>query len=153
MGFSDVAVTVSLHQWMGGFPKREAKGLGVIPLGAVTAALGPADKVVTKPHAEPLASPPHPPSCRRPPAPGKFCPCWREQPMPHSPAIEEESRLIGEETRSIVDCVLQLGNGMWPGRQKGWNRGSWMSPLLPSHRNLPTGCSPPGTTRGLCADL
>ena len=111
MGYGDVAVTVSLHQWMGGFPQEEAKAYGVISLGAVTAALGRADKVVTKtpmeatgiPTAEAYAAGL---SCTR-----QILSMLAEQPMPHSAAIEEETRLIAAETRSIVDAVLALGGG------------------------------------------
>ncbi|WP_071427914.1 methylaspartate mutase subunit E, partial [Merdimmobilis hominis] len=136
MGFSDVAVTVSLHQWMGGFPQEEAKAYGVISLGAVTAALGRADKVVTKTPMEAIGIP-------TPSAYAAGLSCTRqilsmlaEQPMPHSLAIEEESRLIGEETRSIVDCVLQLGNGdVALGAAKGVEQGILDVPFSPSRQS------------------
>ena len=136
MGFSDVAVTVSLHQWMGGFPQEEAKAYGVISLGAVTAALGRADKVVTKTPMEAIGIP-------TPSAYAAGLSCTRqilsmlaEQPMPHSLAIEEESRLIGEEIRSIVDCVLQLGNGdVALGAAKGVEQGILDVPFSPSRQS------------------
>ncbi len=136
MGFSDVAVTVSLHQWMGGFPQEEAKAYGVISLGAVTAALGRADKVVTQTPMEAIGIP-------TPSAYAAGLSCTRqilsmlaEQPMPHSLAIEEESRLIGEETRSIVDCVLQLGNGdVALGAAKGVEQGILDVPFSPSRQS------------------
>lgn len=108
MGYEDVCLTVSFHQWMGGFPQEESKAYGVISLGAVTAALGRADKVVVKTPMESIGIP-------TPESYAAGLACTRqilsmlaEQPMPHSTAIGEETELLEAETQAILDCVLSL---------------------------------------------
>jgi hypothetical protein len=44
----EVTVTTVFHQWMGGFPRDEARAYGVISLGSTTAAVAEPDKIITK---------------------------------------------------------------------------------------------------------
>lgn len=45
---ADVTVTTVFHQWMGGFPRDEARAQGVIGLGSATAGIAEPDKIITK---------------------------------------------------------------------------------------------------------
>ena len=44
----DVTVTTVFHQWMGGFPRDEARAHGVIGVGSLTAGIATPDKIITK---------------------------------------------------------------------------------------------------------
>lgn len=45
---ADVTVTTVFHQWMGGFPRDEARAHGVIGVGSLTAGIANPDKIITK---------------------------------------------------------------------------------------------------------
>ncbi|GAB4404710.1 MAG: methylaspartate mutase subunit E [Anaerolineales bacterium] len=110
-GFGDVEVTTCFHQWMGPFPMTEGRAFALIALGALTAALARATKVITKTPHEAYGVP-----TKEANAQGLLCsrlmvdtaanqyPLDREQ-------VAEEARWIDREATAIVEKALELGEG------------------------------------------
>lgn len=111
-GYNDVEVTTVLHEWMGGFPEDEAQAFGVISIGAATAALSKATKVIVKSPHEAVGIPTmeaNSEGCR---TTKQVINMLYEQEYTAS-NLEEECEIIKAETRLILDKTYELGNGDW----------------------------------------
>ena len=109
-GYNDVEVTTVLHQWMGGFPADEAKAFGVISWGAATATLAKATKVIVKTPHEAAGVPTKEANAQGLRATKQLTSMLCDQTF-SGPKLEEEKRIIKEETRCILDRCFLLGNG------------------------------------------
>jgi methylaspartate mutase epsilon subunit len=110
-GFDGVDVTTALHQWMGPFPMTEGRALGLIGLGALTAALAKATKVITKTPHEAYGVP-----TKEANAQGLLCSrlmmdtLTNQDPL-DAQAKEEEMYWIVREAEAMLERSLQLGEG------------------------------------------
>lgn len=111
-GHGDVNVTTVFHQWMGGFPQDEAKAFGVISWGAATAALSNATKVIVKSPHEAAGVPTAEANAQGCRATKQVVTMLADQFVKGS-RVAAEMAIIKEETRCILDKVLELGHGDW----------------------------------------
>ncbi|MDO4672650.1 methylaspartate mutase subunit E [Falsiporphyromonas endometrii] len=110
-GYKGVNVTTVFHQWMGGFPQDEAKAFGVISWGSATAALAKATKVIVKTPHEAMGVPTMEANAAGLRATKQVISMLRDQDFTNIPAVVAESDIIVEETRCILEKVIELGNG------------------------------------------
>ena len=109
-GYTDVAVTTVLHQWMGGFPADEAKAFGVISMGSMIAALSKATKVIVKTPHEAVGIPTMEANAEGLRCTKQVVNMLRDQTY-QGKELEDEKEIIRLETRAIVDKCFELGNG------------------------------------------
>jgi methylaspartate mutase epsilon subunit len=133
----DVEITTVFHQWMGGFPKDEAKAYGVIALGSMTAALGKATKVIVKTTHEALGIPTKEANAQGIRATKQVLNMLQDQVFPENPQLAAEREIILQETRSILNKTLELGEGDWAlGAVRAFAAGVIDVPFAPSTFNL-----------------
>lgn len=111
-GYNDVEVTTVLHEWMGGFPENEAQAFGVISLGAATAALSKATKVIVKSPHEAVGIPTMEANAQGCRCTKQVINMLREQEYT-AVNLEAEKEMIKAETRCILEKTYELGNGDW----------------------------------------
>lgn len=109
-GFGDVRITTVFHQWMGGFPQDEAKAYAVIAWGAATAVLSGATKVIVKSPHEAFGVPTAEANANGLKTTKQLTAMLKDQVAFENPLIKEEMSIIEEETRCIMEAVLNLGN-------------------------------------------
>ncbi len=109
-GYSDVAVTTVLHQWMGGFPADEAKAFGVISMGSLIAGLSKATKVIVKTPHEAVGIPTMEANAEGLRCTKQVVNMLKDQ-FFVGKELEDEKEIIRQETRAIVDKCFELGNG------------------------------------------
>lgn len=132
----DVYITTVFHQWMGGFPQDEAKAFGLISLGAATAALAGATKVIVKTPHEAIGIPTKEANGQGIRATKMTLNLLRGQRMPMSKELETEIAIIKAETRCMLDKVYELGNGdLAVGTVKAFATGTIDVPFAPSKYN------------------
>jgi len=135
-GFDDVEVTTVLHQWMGGFPPDEAKAFGVISLGAAFAGLAGATKVIVKTPHEAMGIPTMEANAQGLRTTKQVVKMVSDQFLP-TPAVRSEMAVICEETRCIVNKIIELGQGdVAVGTIRGFEAGVIDIPFAPSKFNL-----------------
>jgi methylaspartate mutase epsilon subunit len=135
-GYAHVHVTTVLHQWMGGFPSDEAQAFAVIAWGAAAAALSGATKVITKSPHEALGIPTMEANAQGLRATKQIVSMLADQRMPMTHEMEEETGVILEETRAILDRTLELGNGdVAKGAVRAFEAGVIDVPFAPSVNN------------------
>lgn len=110
-GVEDMFLSVASHQWMQAFPPNEAEAFSVIVMGAVIAVLGGATQVITKTSHEAIGIPTVEVNCAGARATQKAIYMVRGQRLPLNAEILLEQRMIKKEAMSIVDKVLELGDG------------------------------------------
>lgn len=111
LGYRDVHVSAGFNQWLGPFPRDEAKAIAVICVGAMIAAYGGACQVIVKTTDEGFNLP------RR--DVNTFCikmtkfilEILKNQRFPDCQEVATESKIIEIQVRSIIDKVLELGDG------------------------------------------
>ena len=136
-GIEDVELTTVFHQWMGGFPKDEAKAYAVIALGSTAAALGKATKVIVKTTHEALGIPTKEANAQAIRTTKQVLNMLQDQALPESPALAEEREIILQETRAILNKTLELGEGDWAlGAVRAFAAGVIDVPFAPSTFNL-----------------
>lgn len=134
--FDDIMITTVFHQWMGGFPQDEAQAFGVISWGAATAALGKANKVITKTTHEALGIPTKEANAEGLRATKQVINMLKDQKMISNDKLEEEVQMIMKETKQIMDRVLELGDGdLAQGTVKAFKAGVIDIPFAPSRYN------------------
>lgn len=134
-GYKNRVVTTVFHQWMGGFPKDEAKAYAAISNASVTAALAKVTKVIVKTPHEAFGIPTME-------ANGKGLKCTRmvlnlmgDQKAYMSQKLREQVELIKEETKCILQEVFNVGNGdLARGVVEAFKRGILDIPFAPSVR-------------------
>jgi methylaspartate mutase epsilon subunit len=135
-GYSDVFVTTVFHQWMGGFPADEAKAFGVISLGAATAAMAGATKVIVKTPHEALGIPTMEANAQGIRDTKMTLNMLRGQRMPMSKELEMEIRIIKAETKCMLDSVYEVGKGDFArGTVEAFKLGIVDIPFAPSKYN------------------
>jgi methylaspartate mutase epsilon subunit len=136
MGYSQVVLTTVFHQWMGGLPQDESKAYAVIVWGAVTAAMGGANKVMVR---SPMAATGFPEAAAVNAglkASKQGINMIKQQGFGKYSWLEEEKELLCAETCSILDKVLELGEGnVAAGVIAGFGKGVIDMPFSPSRHN------------------
>ena len=135
-GYDDVEVTTVLHQWMGGFPQDEAKAFGVIGWGSAAAALSHATKVIVKTPHEAMGVPTMEANAQGLRATKQVISMLSDQSLPQEGTLEEETNIILQETRLIVDKCYELGEGdLAIGAVRAFQAGVLDVPFAPSRFN------------------
>ena len=135
-GYNDVFVTTVFHQWMGGFPADEAKAFGVISLGAATAAMAGATKVIVKTPHEALGIPTMEANAQGIRDTKMTLNMLRGQRMPMSKELEMEIKIIKAETKCMLDSVYEVGKGDFArGTVEAFKLGIVDIPFAPSKYN------------------
>jgi len=110
-GYRNILITTAFHQWMGGFPKNEARASGVISWGAVAGSLAKANKIISKTVHEALGVPTKEANISGIKITKQIVNMLKDQEFFSQEALEEEIRIIKEETRCILKKVIELGKG------------------------------------------
>lgn len=132
----DVQISTVFHQWMGGFPQDEAKSFGVIGLGAAVAALSGATKIITKTPHEAYGIPTKEANGQGIMATKQIINMLGGQPVPITPEVEAEKKIIAAETRCLLDTVCTMGEGDWAvGTVRAFAAGVLDVPFAPSRYN------------------
>ncbi|ACL22406.1 glutamate mutase subunit E [Desulfitobacterium sp. LBE] len=136
LGYTDFDITTVFHQWMGGFPQDEAKAYGVISWGAAAAALGKATKVIVKSPHEALGIPTKEANAAGIRTTKQILNMLKDQSLPMTEELALEEKMIGEETRALLDRTLDLGEGdMAVGAVRAFQAGVIDVPFAPSRYN------------------
>ena len=135
-GYSDVFVTTVFHQWMGGFPADEAKAFGVISVGAATAAMAGATKVIVKTPHEAIGIPTMEANAQGIRDTIMTLNMLKGQRMPMSPELQTEINIIKAETRCMLESVYEVGKGDFArGTVEAFKLGIVDIPFAPSKYN------------------
>ncbi|MBR0576263.1 methylaspartate mutase subunit E [Proteiniclasticum sp. BAD-10] len=135
-GYPQVFITTVFHQWMGGFPADEAKAFGVISVGAATAALAGATKVIVKTPHEALGIPTKEANAQGIRDTIMTLNLLKGQRMPMSPELAKEIQIIKAETRCMLQSVLEVGKGDFArGTVEAFKLGIIDVPFAPSKYN------------------
>ena len=135
-GFRQMIVTTALHQWMGGFPQDESRAYGVIAWGAATAALAGATKVLVKTPQEAIGVPTKEASVAGLKTTRQILCMLQEQGLLSSSQLSSEKDMIRQETRAILDRVLELSEGnLANGAVKAFRAGILDIPFAPNRMN------------------
>ena len=135
-GYNDVNITTVFHQWMGGFPPDEAKAFGVISWGATAAVLANATKVITKTPHEAMGIPTKEANASGLKASKQIVSMLSDQSLTHIPQVKEESEIISQETRCILEKTYELGDGDFAvGAVRAFEAGVIDVPFAPSRYN------------------
>lgn len=135
-GYKHRVVTTVFHQWMGGFPRDEAKAYAAIANASVTAALARVTKVIVKTPHEAFGIP-----TKEANANGLKCTrmvlnLMADQKAYMSKKLTEQRNIIKEETECILDAVYEAGNGdIAKGVVEAFKRGILDIPFAPSRHN------------------
>ncbi|PKK39702.1 Methylaspartate mutase, E subunit [Clostridiaceae bacterium JG1575] len=136
-GYEDVYVTTVFHQWMGGFPEDESRAFGLISLGAMTAALSGATKVIVKTPHEAIGVPTKEANAQGIKDTKMVLNLLQGQRLPSSLELKNEIELIKAEVQCIVDALYKVGHGdLAVGTVKGFEMGIMDIPFAPSKYNL-----------------
>ncbi len=131
-----VALSTVFHQWMGGFPADEAKAFAVIAWGAAAAAFAKATKVIVKTPHEAFGVPTKEANGDGLKATRQILNMLRDQVLPESDEIDAEVAVNLAETRSILEKVVELGEGDWAkGAVRAFAAGILDIPFAPSRVN------------------
>jgi len=110
-GFTDYHLTTVFHQWMGGFPEDEAKAFSVICWGASIASFAKVDKIIVKTPHEAMGIPTKEASVSGLRATRQTLNMLSEQRLDNSGKLKTEIELIHAEVTSIINKIIQIGNG------------------------------------------
>ncbi len=127
-----VTVTTVFHQWMGGFPRDEARAYGVISLGSTTAAVAEPDKVITKSPQEARGVPTPEANAAGLRATRQSIEMLRDQDVELG-GVERERDLIARSVRALLDHVEEVGDGdVARGTVRAFESGALDVPFPPS---------------------
>ena len=136
-GYGDVYVTTVFHQWMGGFPADESRAFGLISLGAMSAALSGATKVIVKTPHEAIGIPTKEANAQGIKDTKMVLNLLQGQRLPTSLELKYEVELIKAEVQCIVDTVYQVGHGdLAKGTVRAFEMGILDIPFAPSKYNM-----------------
>lgn len=134
-GYGDAEITTVLHQWMGGFPQDEPKAFAVICWGSAVAALSKATKVIVKTPQEAVGVPTMEANAAGLRATKQMITMLQDQSLDRA-SLTEEHDLIEDETRCIVDKVIEIGEGnIATGVVRAFQAGILDIPFAPSKYN------------------
>lgn len=135
-GFFDYELSTVFHQWMGGFPKNEAKAFSVICLGAAAAASAGATKIIVKTPHEASGVPSKEANAQGLQATRQTINMVQEQGFPQSSRMDQEVELIKREVRAVLSRVKELGKGdIAVGTVKAFATGVMDIPFAPADCN------------------
>ncbi len=135
-GYEDYELTTVFHQWMGGFPRDEAKAMAVIGLGATVADLSGASKVIVKTPHEACGVPTKEANVRGLKATRQAAKMVADQHWPESDEVEEEKNMIRRQVDNIMSRVAELGDGdLLQGTVRAFDEGVIDIPFTPSRHN------------------
>jgi methylaspartate mutase epsilon subunit len=127
-----VTVTTVFHQWMGGFPRDEARAYGVISLGSMTAAVAEPDKIITKSPQEAKGVPTPAANAAGLRATRQSIEMLRDQSIELA-GVERERDLIERSVRSLLEHVREVGDDDWArGTVRAFEEGALDVPFPPS---------------------
>ncbi len=136
-GYTDVFVTTVFHQWMGGFPEDESRAFGLISLGAMSAALSGATKVIVKTPHEAIGIPTKEANAQGIKDTKMVLNLLQGQRLPSSLELKREVELIKAEVQCIIDAVYTVGHGdLAQGTVKAFEMGIMDIPFAPSKYNM-----------------
>jgi len=134
-GYDDVCVTTVLHQFMGGFPSDEAKAFGVIAWGSAAGALSGATKIIVKTPHEAMGIPTMEANAQGLRCTKQLISMLADQKL-DNPQVDEEKKIITEETRCIINKCFELGDGdIAKGAVRAFEAGVIDIPFAPSRHN------------------
>ena len=138
----DINLFTVFHQWMGAFPREEAQAFGVIAYAAAVGALGGANVIITKSPQEAIGIPTKEANARGLKATRQVVQMIDSQRMPLNKKLEIECSIIEKETKSIIDKILEIGDGdIVVGVIKGIKGGildiPWAPHVLNANKALP----------------
>ena len=141
-GIEDMELPVGLHQWMGAFPPNEAEAVSVICLAAIIGLLGNATHMTTKTSHEAVGIPSMESNAFGLRATKKIIKLLGNFSYPSDPRVDEEMYWINREAESILDRVLELGDGdPAVGANRGFEAGildvPWAPNLCVANKVLP----------------
>jgi methylaspartate mutase epsilon subunit len=110
-GYEEMTVLSGSHQWMGAFPEDEAEAFSIICLGAVIGALGDAAYITTKTTHEAIGIPTMESNAAGVRATKKILKLIKHFRLPIDREVEAEMEIIRREAESILDKVLEMGDG------------------------------------------
>ncbi|MGM0411056.1 MAG: methylaspartate mutase subunit E [Bacillota bacterium] len=110
-GYNNIELTTVFHQWLGGFPKNEAKAYAIINLGATTAALSGATKVVVKSPKEALGRAQKEDIVAGLKSTKHTILMLAGQSIEDSEILEKEKKMQKREVEEILNRVFELGEG------------------------------------------
>ncbi|PSP16469.1 methylaspartate mutase subunit E [Halobacteriales archaeon QH_10_67_13] len=127
-----VTVTTVFHQWMGGFPRDEARASGVIALGSATAAIVEPDKIITKSPQEARGVPTAEANATGLRTTDQVLQMLAEQSIDLE-GVDREQELIERSVRSLLEAVFEAGDGdVACGVVRAFERGLLDVPFPPS---------------------
>ena len=135
-GYDDVYVSTVFHQWMGGFPKDETEAFGLISMGATTAALAGATKMITKTTHESIGIPTMQANAKGLKASKEVVMLLRGQKYATGIKLRKEIEQIKTEVDLIMDKIMEIGNGdLAVGTVEAFKAGIMDIPFAPSVHN------------------
>jgi len=111
LGCEDVFFSLATHQWMQSFPVDEPRAYAVIVLGGVIAALAGATQVITKTTHEAEGIPTKEANAEGVKTTRMAIQLMRSNRLPESPKVAQEKKIIIQEAHSILDKILEMGEG------------------------------------------
>ncbi len=109
-GYRNILITTAFHQWMGDFPENETQVSGFISWGAVAGSLGKVNKIISKSPHEALGVPTKEANISGIKITKQIVNMLKDQEFFSREMLEEEIRIIKEETRGILKKVIELGD-------------------------------------------
>jgi len=135
-GYDDVYVSTVFHQWMGGFPKDETEAFGLISMGATTAALAGASKMITKTTHESIGIPTMQANAKGIKASKEVVMLLRGQKYATGIKLRKEIEQIKMEVDLIIDKIMEIGKGdLAIGTVEAFKAGIMDIPFAPSRYN------------------
>ena len=110
-GYDDMFISIASHEWMQAFPPDEAKASAVIAMGGIIAALAGATQVITKTTHEFEGIPTSQANAEGARATKMAVQMIGDRRMPVDDEMQQEMEIIRMEACSILDRVLELGDG------------------------------------------
>lgn len=137
MGLADgVNIFVVANHWSGAFPQHPAEAMALICLNTVAAVYGRATKLMTKAIDQGLALPTMENNAAGLRATKTLIQYLRSQPVLESEEIAAEQDILAEESRAIIDKILDLGDGdAAVGIVRAIEAGTFEAPFSSSHLN------------------
>ncbi len=136
-GGYEIELSTVFHQWMGGFPEDEAKAFAVIAWGTVAAGYAKATKVIVKTPHEAYGIPTKEANAQGLKDSKQILNLLCDQQGLDTKEVETEKEHIKNQTRCIINKVLELGEGdLAIGVVRAFAAGVLDIPFAPSQFNL-----------------
>ena len=130
-------VTTVFHQWMGGFPKDEAKASGLIAMASTVAQLAGATKMITKTPYESIGVPTKEINEIGIKNSKMVVSLLKDQKFPPSEKLNEEKLQIKKEVHCLMDKIYEVGEGdLAVGTVRAFEMGIIDVPFAPSKQSM-----------------